>query len=117
MYTRQIYKINPNSNIKENIHTQTSNTNFRRVSPFDIALIKNNNNNKQTNKQKHIRPGNAGIIDPSVQFINTPYQIYMYQKEWTEIETLLIFYQFITANTSAMWQHAAHTTDQISSSC
>ena len=39
------------------------------------------------------------------------------KKEWTEaIKNLKILYKCITANTSALWQHAARTTDQLTSS-
>ena len=38
------------------------------------------------------------------------------KKEWTEaIKNSKILYKCITANTSVIWQHAAHTTDQLSS--
>ena len=38
------------------------------------------------------------------------------EKEWTEaIKNSKILYKCITANTSVIWQHAAHTTDQLSS--
>ena len=38
------------------------------------------------------------------------------KKEWTEaIKKSKILYKCITANTSIIWQHAAHTTDQLSS--
>ena len=34
--------------------------------------------------------------------------------EWTEaITNQKILYKCLTANTSAIWQHAAHTTDQL----
>ena len=37
------------------------------------------------------------------------------KKEWTEAikENNKKLYKCITANTSAIWQHAAHTTDQL----
>ena len=38
------------------------------------------------------------------------------KKEWTEaIKNYTILYKCITANTSVIWQHAAHTIDQLSS--
>ena len=35
--------------------------------------------------------------------------------EWTEAIRKYLLYKCITANTSAIWQHAAHTTDQLTS--
>ena len=36
--------------------------------------------------------------------------------EWEEaIKKLKIVYKYMTANTCATWQHAAHTTDQLAS--
>ena len=38
------------------------------------------------------------------------------KKEWTEaIKNSKILYKCITANTRVIWQHAAHTTDQLTS--
>ena len=37
---KSVYKTNHFANIKQNIHTQTSDTNFRRVSPFSITPVK-----------------------------------------------------------------------------
>ena len=38
------------------------------------------------------------------------------KKEWKEAtQNYKILYECITANTSAIWQHAAHTTDQLTS--
>ena len=33
------------------------------------------------------------------------------------IKKIKILYKCITANTSVIWQHAAHTTDQLTSNC
>ena len=53
---KSIHKTSHIANIKQNIHAQTSDTNFRRVSPFNITpLLKEN-----------IRLGHAGIVDHSV---------------------------------------------------
>ena len=36
---------------------------------------------------------------------------------WTNAIKQLILFKCITANASSIWQHAAHTTDQLTSSC
>ena len=66
--------------------------------------------------KKHIRPGHAGIVDHSVDLSIPDFFFKSIKKEWTEaIKNSKILYKCITANTSAIWQHAAHTTDQLSS--
>ena len=46
--------------------------------------------------------------------LSNQYQIFkMYKKEWAETKKSGILYKCITANTSAIWQHAAHATDQL----
>uniref|UniRef100_UPI003AF75E68 hypothetical protein n=1 Tax=Thiolapillus sp. TaxID=2017437 RepID=UPI003AF75E68 len=65
--------------------------------------------------KKHIRLGHAGIVDHYVD-LSTPDFKKTIKKEWTEaIKNCKILYKCITANTSVIWQHAAHTTDQLSS--
>ena len=89
--------------IKQNIHKHRT-QNFRRISPFGITLLK-----------KHIRLGHAGIVDHSVDLSIPDFKTSI-KKEWTEaIKNTKILYKCITANTSVIWQHAAHTTDQMSS--
>ena len=66
---KSVYETNHFTNIK---HTQTSDTNFRRVSPFDITPVK-----------EHIRLGHAGIVNHSVQFIDTRLKQAI-KKEWTD---------------------------------
>ena len=85
--------------MKQNIHKHRTQT-FRRISPFGITPV------EKTHKVSWTIPS-----------------IYQYQilkkykkKEWTEaIKNSKILYKCITANTSVIWQHAAHTTDQLSS--
>ena len=96
--------------IKQNIHKHQTQF-FRRISPFGIPLLK-----------KHIRLGHAGIVEHTVDLSNQCWKKYI-KKERTEaitrqkqkiIEKLLKKLQkCITANTSAIWQHAAYTTDQL----
>ena len=63
----------------------------------------------------HIRLGQTGIVDHSVD-LSIPDFKKSIKKEWTEaIKNYKILYKCITANTSVIWQHAARTTDQLSS--
>ena len=65
--------------------------------------------------KKHIRLGHAGIVDHSVD-LSIPDLKKSIKKEWTEaIKNSKILCKCITANTSVIWQHAAHTTDQLTS--
>ena len=65
--------------------------------------------------KKHIRLGHPGIMDHSVD-LSIPDLKKRIKKEWTEAtKSSRILYKCITANTSVTWQHAAHTTDQLSS--
>ena len=100
------HKINPDkTDVKQKIHKYQT-QNFRRISPFGIAPVKK--------KQQHIRLGHAGIMDHSVN-LSIPDIQKSIEKEWTEaIKNSKILYKCITANTSVIWQHAAHTTDQLS---
>ena len=89
---------------KHKTHTQTSDTNFRRVSPFNITPV------KRAHKAKTC-------------WYRRPFRlIYRYQvKEKYEKRMdrhnikLKMLYKCIIANTSAIWQQAAHTTYQLSS--
>ena len=77
---------------------------FEELVPSVLLLLK-----------KHIRLGHAGIMDHLIDISITDLKKSI-KKEWTEaIQTLNILYKCITANTSVIWQHAAHTTDQLSS--
>ena len=53
---------------------------------------------------------------PLRRFINTRFLKKSIKKEWTEAKKKKkskILYKCITANTSVIWQHAAHTTNQL----
>ena len=92
----QIYINKTYTNIGHNI--------FEELVPLVSPLLK-----------KHIRLGHAGIVDHSVN-LSIPDFKKSIKKEWTEaIKNLKISYKCITANTSVILQHAAHTTDQLSS--
>ena len=83
--------------IKQNIHKHRT-QNFRRISPFGITPVK-----------KAHKARTRWYRGPFRRFINTRFLKKSIKKEWREgIKTL---YTRITANTSAIWQHAAHTTD------
>ena len=52
---------------------------------------------------------------PFRRFISTRF-LTSIKKEWREaIKNSEILYKCLTANTSAIWQHAAHTTNQLTS--
>ena len=88
--------------MKQNIREHQT-QNFRRISPLGITLLKN-----------HIRVGHAGTVDHPVDF-SIPY-FFKYKKEMDRSnKNIKILYKCITANTSAIWQHAAHATDQLTS--
>ena len=56
-----------------------------------------------------MRLGHAGIVDHFVSFIDTRLKKNI-ERKWTD--TILLFfmlYKCIMANTSAIWQQAAHT--------
>ena len=88
--------------MKQNVHKHRT-QNFRRISPFGITPF-----------EKHIRLGHAGIVDHSVDLSIPDFKKSIKKKEWTEaIKNSKILYKCITANTSVIWQHAAHTTDEL----
>ena len=86
--------------------------NFRRISPFGIAPIK-----------KAHKARTRWYRGPFRRFINTRFSksifkqiLKKYKKERTEaIKNKKLLYKCITANTSIIWQHAAHTTNQLTS--
>ena len=91
--------------IKQNIHKHQT-QNFRRISPFGITPV-----------EKAHKARTRCIVDHSVDLsIPDFFKKYTKKKEWTEaIKNSKILYECITANTSVIWQHAAHTTDQLTS--
>ena len=54
--------------------------------------------------------GHAGIVDPSIWFTDT-----RFLKQGMDRIIFLIIHKRIMANNSAIWKHAAHTIDQLSS--
>ena len=95
--------------IKQNIHKHRT-QNFRRISPFGITPVI-----IIIFFLKHIRLGHADIVDHSVD-LSIPDFLKSIKKEWTEaIKNSKILHKCIKANTSVIWQHAAHTTDQLTS--
>ena len=89
--------------IKQNIHKHQT-QNFRRISPFGITHV-----------EKAHMARTRWYRGPFRRFINTRFQKSI-KKEWTEaIKKYEILYKCIAANTSVIWQHAAHITDQLSS--
>ena len=89
--------------IKHNIHKHRT-QNFRRISPFGITPVEKAHKARTRWYRVTLR-----------RFINTRFKKKKYKKkEWTEaIQNSKILYKCITANTSVIWQHAAHTTDQL----
>ena len=68
--------------------------------------------------KKQMRLGHAGIVDHSVDLsIQNFKKVYKKRNGQKQKKKIKILYKCITANTSAKWQHAAHTTDQLTSSC
>ena len=83
--------------------------NFLRISPFGITPV-------IIFFLKHIRVGRTRWYrGPFRRFINTRFFFLSIKKEWTEVIKIeKILYICILANTSAIWQHAAHNTDHSS---
>ena len=90
--------------IKQNIHKHRT-QNFRRISPFGITPVEK----AHTARTRWYR-------GPLRRFINTRF-LKKYKKgmDRSNKKNSKILYKCITANTSVIWQHAAHTTDQLSS--
>ena len=100
------HKISPDTNLckqnKTKIHKYQTQI-FRRISPFGIASVK-----------KAHKARTRWYHGPFRQLVNTRFSKSTKKNEWTEA-FFLKFYKCTTANTSVIWQHAAHTTDQLSS--
>ena len=87
--------------IKQNIHKHRTQK-FRRISLFGITPV-----------EKAHKARTRWYRGPFRRLINTRLKKSI-KKEWTEaIENSKILHKYITANTSVIWQHAAHTTDQL----
>ena len=98
------HKISHDTNLHKTKHKNIGHKIFEELVTSVSPLLK-----------KHIRLGHAGIVDHSVD-LSIPDLKKSIKKEWTEaIKNSKILYKCITANTSVAWQHAAHTTDQLTS--
>ena len=90
--------------IKQNIHKHRT-QNFRRIGAFGITPV-----------EKAHKARTRWYRGPFRRFITTRFKKKKYKKEWTEaIKNSKILHKCITANTSAIWPHAAHTTNQLTS--
>ena len=84
--------------IKQNIHKHWT-QNFRRNSPFGIIPV-----------EKAHKARTRWYHGPFRRFIDTRFFFLSIKKEWTEaIKNSEILYKRTTANTSVIWQDAAHT--------
>ena len=98
------HKISPDTNLHKT-YTNIAHNIFEESAPSVSPLLK-----------IHIRLGHAGIVDHSVDLSIPDFKKVGKKMEWTEaIKDFKILYKCIIANTSVMWQHAAHTTDQLTS--
>ena len=91
--------------IKQHIHKYRT-QNFRRIGPFGITPF-----------EKAQKARTRWYRGPFRRFINTRF-FKKYEKGMDRSKKKIfskILYKCITANTSVKWQHAAHTTDQLSS--
>ena len=94
--------------IKQNTHKHRT-QNFRRISPFGITPVKK----AHTARTRWYRGPFPRFINPRF-FLK--YVKKKKKKKWTEAtKNPKILYKCITANTSTLWQHLAHTTDQLTS--
>ena len=90
--------------IKQNIHKHRT-QNFRRLSPFGITPV-----------EKAHKARTRWYRGPFRRFIDTRF-LKKYKKlmHKSNKKLFLILYKCIRANTSVIWQHAARTTDQLTS--
>ena len=88
--------------IKQNIHKHQT-QNFRRVSPFGITPV-----------EKAHKARTRWYRRPFRRFINT--RLKKKYEKGMDRSNIKKLSKCITANTGAIWQQAAHTTDQLSSS-
>ena len=90
--------------IKQNIHKHST-QNFRRISPFGTTFVKKAHKARTRWYRGPFRP-----------FISTRLKTKIKKgMDRSNKKKIKISYKCITANTSIIWQHAAHTTDQLSS--
>ena len=96
------HQTSPDTNLHKTKHTQ----HFRRISPFGVLPL----------LKKHIRPGHAGIVDHSVDLLIPDFEkVYEKRMFKSNNNNNKKECKCITANTSAIWQNAAHSTDQLTS--
>ena len=88
--------------IKQNINKHRT-QNFRRISPFGITPV-----------EKAHKARTCWYRGPFRRFMNTRFEKKNIRKGMDRSNKKKL-YKCITANTSAIWQHAAHTTNQMSS--
>ena len=100
------HKISLDTNLHETKQTNIGHKIFEEYVPSVSPLLK-----------KHIRLGHAGIVDHSVDLSIPDFFFKKYKKgmDRSNKKNSEILYKCITANTSVIWQHAAHTTDPLSS--
>ena len=91
--------------IKQNVHKHRT-QNFRRISPIGITPVK-----KIIFKKTH-KARASWYRGPFRQFINTRFKKKQKNKGVDRSNKKKKIHKCITANTSAIWQPAAHTTDQ-----
>ena len=93
--------------IKQNIHKHRT-QNFRRISPFGITPV-----------EKAQKARARWYRRPFRRFINTRFFFFFFKykkkRGMDRNNFFLILYKYITGNTSAIWHHTAHTTDQLTS--
>ena len=89
---------------KQNIHKHRT-QNFRRISPFAITPV-----------EKAHKARTSWYRGPFRRFINTRLKKSIKKEmDRSNKKNQKILYKCIIANTSVIWQHAAHTTDQLTS--
>ena len=87
--------------IKQDIHKHRTQI-FRRISPFGITPV-----------EKAHKARTRWYCGPFRRFFNTRFKKKSIKKE-VDRSNKKKLHICITANTSVIWQHAAHTTDQLS---
>ena len=97
------HKISLDSNLQKTC-TNIKNKFLEKLVPLVLLLLK-----------KHIRLGYVGIMDHSVD-LSIPDFKKVYKKRNGQKEKKIVYNnKCIAANTNAIWKHAVHTTDQLTS--
>ena len=101
------HEISPDtSHIKQKLNKHQT-QNFQRISPFSICPFKN--------AHKARTCWYCGWTIPSIYQNQIFFLKYKKGMDRSNKKNSKILYECITANTSVIWQHAAHTIDQLSS--